>query len=154
MRRIYLVLLILLGAFLLMQFFRPEKNPGDPGRETDFLKVSTVPDTLAAIFLNSCYDCHSEITRYPWYSRIAPVSWYLNNHIVEGKAHLNFTTWGILEKAQKISLLSEICDESESGTMPLRGYLLIHGDAKLGPDEIEAICEWAESEAMKILTGD
>ena len=151
MRRIYVILLILLAAILLIQIFRPEKNLGVLETEADFLQVSGIPDTLKAVFLNSCYDCHSNCTRYPWYSQIAPVSWYLNKHIKEGRDHLNFSSWGILDKAQKISLLSEICEECEAGVMPLNSYLLIHRDARLRPDEIESICEWAESEAMREL---
>ena len=154
MRRIYVILLILLVTILLIQFFRPEKNLGFMETETDFLQVSGIPDTLAAVFLNSCYDCHSNSTRYPWYSQIVPVSWYLNKHIKEGKAHLNFSSWGIQDKAQKISLLNEISEVCKDGIMPLSSYLLLHRDARLGPDEIESISEWTESEAMKILVSD
>ncbi len=154
MRRIYVLLLVLLGAFLILQFFQPDKNLGNPEPDTDFLRVSRVPDTLAAVFLTSCYDCHSDHTMYPWYNRISPVSWYLNNHIREGKSHLNFSSWGILDKAQKITLLDEICEECGDGTMPLNSYLLIHKDAVLSAGEIDAICKWAESEAMNVLTSE
>ena len=120
----------------------------------DFLQVSMVPDTLASVFLNSCYNCHSNRTQYPWYNNISPFSWYLNRHILEGKEHLNFSSWGTLDKAQKISKLDEICEECKNRAMPLKSYILVHRDAKLGPDEIEAICEWADSEAMNILSSE
>ena len=152
MRRIYAILLILLAIILLMQFFQPEKNLGDLETEADFLQVSRVPDTLAAVLMNSCYDCHSDNTMYPWYGHIAPVSWFLNKHIEEGKDHLNFSSWGNLNKAQKVSSLNEICEQCKTGFMPMKSYLIIHREARLGPDEIESICEWAESEAMKTLT--
>ena len=80
-RRTYIILLVVLAALLVIQLFRPERNIGDLETETDFLKVSGIPDTLAVVFLNSCYDCHSDYTRYPWYSQIAPVSWFMKIHI-------------------------------------------------------------------------
>jgi hypothetical protein len=154
MRKFFIVLIILVGGLIVLQFFRPEKNLGDLDSEMDFLQVSMVPDTLASVFLNSCYNCHSNHTRYPWYNNISPLSWYLNQHILEGKAHLNFSSWGTLDKAQKISILDEICEECKNGAMPLKSYIMVHRHAKLGPDEIEAICEWAESEAMNILSSE
>ena len=151
-RLIYLVSVV--AALILIQFIRPEKNLGEFVTETDFIQVSQVPDSLASVFLNSCYDCHSDHTNYPWYSNVAPVSWYLNNHVVEGKAHLNFSSWGIMDKAQKITALDQICEESSSGFMPLKSYLVIHRSSKLREQDIQAICDWAEAESLKILTGE
>lgn len=154
MRRIYFYLALFLGVFLIIQLISPEKNLGEIENKDDFLQISQVPDTLARIFMNSCYDCHSNRTRYPWYGKVAPVSWYLNKHVTEGKAHLNFSSWGILDKAQKISKLDEICEECKDGSMPLRSHLLMHKSATLGASEIGAICEWAEQEAMEIMYGE
>jgi hypothetical protein len=151
-RLIYLVSVVV--ALILIQFIRPEKNLGEPDTETDFIRISQVPDTLTSIILNSCYDCHSNHTHYPWYSNVAPFSWYLNKHIEDGKAHLNFSSWGIMDKAQKITQLDQICEESTSGSMPLKSYLLIHRSSRLSEQDIQAICEWAESEALKIMTGE
>ena len=150
-RRIYLVSVVV--ALILIQFIRPDKNLGEPDPETGFIRVSQVADTLATVFLNSCYDCHSNNTYYPWYSNLAPFSWYLNKHIEEGKAHLNFSSWGIMDKAQKITQLDQICEEITYGTMPLNSYLWIHRSSKLSEQDIQAICEWAESEALEIMTG-
>lgn len=151
-RRIYLILVAI--ALILIQFIRPEKNLGELNTEADFINLSQVPDTLASVFLNSCYDCHSNNTKYPWYSNVAPFSWYLKRHIEEGKAHLNFSSWGIMDKAQKITQLDQICEEITYETMPLNSYLWIHSSAKLTKQEMEAICEWTESEALKIISGE
>jgi len=151
MRRVY-IYAGLVFIVLLVQFFRPEKNLGEINTADDFIQVSQVPDTLARIFLNSCYDCHSGNTNYPWYGSLAPASWFLNNHISEGKVQLNFSSWGLMDKAQKISQLDQICEECSDGSMPLQSYLIIHRSAGLGADEIEAICEWAEQEAMEIMS--
>ena len=151
-RRIYLVLAV--TALILIQFIRPEKNMGEPDTETDLIQVSQVPDTLARVFLNSCYDCHSNHTRYPWYSNVAPFSWYMDRHVKEGKAHLNFSSWGIMDKAKKITQLDQICEEITDGAMPLNSYLLIHRSSKLSLQDIRAICEWVESEGLEILTAE
>jgi hypothetical protein len=152
MRRIYLFAGILLAALLVMQFFRPEKNLGGIDSQEDFLQASEVPDTLARIFMNSCYDCHSNSTRYPWYGNIAPASWLMSSHIREAKEHLNFSTWGLMEKAKKISNLDKICDECSESQMPLKSYLVVHRTAKLSPREIEAICTWSEQEAGRVMS--
>jgi hypothetical protein len=151
-RLIYLVSIVAVG--ILIQFIRPERNLGVLETEDDFIRVSQIPDTLAGLLLNSCYDCHSNRTRYPWYSHVAPFSWYLNKHIVEGKAHLNFSSWGIMDKAQKITQLDQICEETASGSMPLPSFLLIHRSARLSDKDIQAICDWAEAASMRILTGE
>jgi len=151
MRRFWFVTGGLLLAFLIIQFIRPEKNLGELDVAEDFIQVSMVPDTLARIFLSSCYDCHSNNTNYPWYGNLAPASWYLNKHVVEGKAHLNFSSWGIMNRAQKISILDQICEECSEEKMPLKSYLLIHRSAGLSLKEIEAICAWSEREAMNIM---
>ena len=151
MRRFWLVAGGVILVLLLIQFHRPEQNLGEINIAEDFFQVSMVPDTLARTFLNSCYDCHSNNTNYPWYGNLAPASWYLNKHVLEGKAHLNFSSWGLLDKAKKVSMLDEICEECSNGSMPLKSYTLIHRSAGLSAKEIEAICEWSEQEAMNIL---
>ena len=152
MRRKMVYGISILAVLLLIQFFQPEKNLGKAVTDTDFIQVSQVPDTLASRFLNACYDCHSNHTRYPWYGNVAPFSWYLNHHIIEGKAHLNFSSWGIMDKAQIITALDQICEETENRTMPLKSYLWIHRSAKLSDRDIQAICDWAEARSLEILT--
>ena len=152
MRRRLIYLLSVIAALILIQFIRPEKNLGELNTEADFLQMVEVPDTLASIFLNSCYDCHSNHTRYPWYSHLAPLSWYLNSHVEEGKAHLNFSSWDIMDKAQKVTQLNQICEEITYGSMPLNSYLLIHRSSRLTEKDIQKICTWAEAEALRTLT--
>lgn len=146
--------MLAIAVLILIQFIRPEKNLGELHVETDLMHVSQVPDSLATVFLNSCYDCHSNKTNYPWYGKVAPFSWYLNGHIKEGKAHVNFSSWGIMDKAQKITALDEICEEITDGAMPLKSYLLIHRSSRLSEQDIRAVCEWAESEGLEILNAE
>lgn len=151
MRKAWIITGIVVILFLGMQAIRPEKNLGEMNTPEDLLQVSGVPDTLAVLFINSCYDCHSNHTRYPWYGYLAPSSWLLASHIRDGKSNLNFSSWGFLDRAQKISLLERICDECSEGLMPLKSYTLLHRSTILTESEIGAICSWAEQESLDVL---
>lgn len=142
---------LLLVVLVVIQFFRPEKNQGSLFQESDLLNVVSVPDTLAALLRTSCYDCHSNHTEYPWYSRISPVSWYLDKHIREGKEDLNLSDYGLLDKAEKIGVLSDIYDAMEAGTMPLQSYIFLHKDARINQEEKEALMDWADMESLRLM---
>jgi hypothetical protein len=146
--------LIIITGLVIIQFFRPERNTGGTQSTDDIQQVLQVPDTLALVLENSCFDCHSNHTRYPWYSQIAPVSWYLASHIRLGRDQLNLSEFGRLEKSRKIGALSDICEMVEAGSMPLKSYLFIHRDARISEKEAEAICDWSESASLGILRGD
>ena len=85
---------LLLGLLILAQFFQPDKNISEGPEEDNILLILDVPEQVAGLLTNSCYDCHSNNTRYPWYNRISPVSWYLHKHVVAGKEALNFSEFG------------------------------------------------------------
>ena len=91
---------VLLIVVVLIQFIRPEKNDSKEGLN-DISTVMNIPDEVKSIIKTSCADCHSNYTKYPWYSEIAPVSWYLAQHVNEGKEHLNFSEWTSYNKDQK-----------------------------------------------------
>ena len=146
-----LALLLVIVVLIILQFFQPEKNQGNITQEGDLLLVSAVPDSLAAILINSCYDCHSNHTEYPWYSRISPVSWYLQKHVRDGKEDLNLSEFGNLSKAEKIGALSDVYEALEAGTMPLQSYILIHKDARMSQDEIDALMVWADQESLSLM---
>ncbi len=150
-KRIKLVGLGLIAVLILLQFFQPERNiaPLDP--ELDMLELLVLPEPMTDLIRNACYDCHSNQTVYPWYSRISPVSLYLNKHIVKGKEDLNFSEYGLLDKADRIGVFADFYDVLDAGTMPLQSYMLIHKDAKLTQEEREALCNWSEKEALKVM---
>ena len=93
--------------------------------------VNQVPATINNQLQVSCYDCHSNNTNYPWYSKIQPAAWYLEDHIKEGKDELNFNEWDTYSSRRKNSKLRSIIKQIESGEMPLESYTLIHGGARL-----------------------
>jgi hypothetical protein len=149
--RVRIVVVLLIGGLILIQLFQPDRNKGTIVPEIDLLTISAIPDSLASILKNSCYDCHSNRTNYPWYSYIVPISWMLEKHIDKGKEALNLSSFGNLEKAKKIGALTDLCDVIESGSMPLKSYLIIHRNARIMEAEAEKICNWTEMEALGIM---
>lgn len=150
-RVLKLIGLALILILLVLQFFRPDQNNAalDPG--LDMLTLVSPPDEVAELIRNSCYDCHSNRTAYPWYSRISPVSWYLDRHIRGGKEEVNFSVYGELGKADKIGLFADFCDVLDAGTMPLRSYTMLHMEARLSQEDRALLCEWSETEALRVM---
>lgn len=147
-----MILYIILGSFVLIQFFRVQKNINDDAVPHDFLQVhSDMPENLQQNFRTSCYDCHSNNTNYPWYAHIAPFSWVIDQHIRNGKDEINFNAYDSLGKRQKIAFLDEICEVVSDSSMPPQNYLMLHPDVALSEDEILSICNWTEAEAINLL---
>jgi len=152
MRKVILVvLLILAGGLVAIQFVQPDPNLGNLPQKHDMLNTLEVPEQVLALLKNSCYDCHSNHTRYPWYSKISPVSWYLSRHIEAGKKAVNFSEFGQFKQRKKIGTLSSICEVLESASMPLKSFLILHRDASLEEEQVMDICNWSEAEALKIM---
>ncbi|BAO55207.1 MULTISPECIES: heme-binding domain-containing protein [Flavobacteriaceae] len=133
---------ILLVVFVVIQFIPTTRNQSDTVPQTDFMLVHKVPEAIQKKIQVSCYDCHSNNTQYPWYNRVQPVAWFLEDHIKEGKAELNFNEWDSLSSRRKTSKLRSIIKQIESGEMPLDSYTLIHRDAKFSKEETEEIINW------------
>ena len=141
------ILLALLVIFLLIQFFRPEKNLSDD-RTNDISRKYTIPPDVSDLLENACYNCHSNKTDYPWYSNVQPVAWWLGNHVKEGKQHLNFsnfTTRRIAIQNKKFEEIAELVKEKE---MPLPSYtwMGLHPEAKLTEADRQKIIVWAEAQ--------
>lgn len=138
------VLLGVLVVFILIQFIRPEKNISND-EINSITTVMQVPDEVKEIIKTSCADCHSNNTKYPWYSEIAPVSWYLAQHVNEGKEHLNFSEWATYNKNQKSHILKDLEEELEEHKMPLESYLILHKEAKLSIDQYNVLLNWVKT---------
>ncbi len=141
------ILLLLLLAFVVIQFFRPAKDTasGPEAFAKDIATVHTVPADVQLIFQKACYDCHSNNTTYPWYSNIQPVAWWLDDHVKEGKKELNFSEFAGYSIRRKYKKLEEINKEVKEGEMPLESYTLIHTNAKLTDADKLAIANWTTS---------
>ena len=137
-------------ALVGLQFVRPARtNPGIDQTQTIHARLQMNPQ-VAAILDRSCQDCHSNSTRWPWYSNVAPVSWFVIDHVNHGRSHLNLSEWGTLDNRQAGKKLEEICEEVEDGAMPMQSYTRIHWGAKLSPDDIKTLCEWTAAERARI----
>ena len=145
-----IAVVVLVVAFVVAQFIRPNfSNPPIVPGET--LEDSTaVPAEVQMIMSQSCNDCHSNKTLYPWYSQVTPFNWFLAGHIEEGRGELNFSVWKTYDAKKKIHKLEEVCEMLEGRAMPLPSYLWIHRDAILNGEQSKMICDWATSEAQRL----
>ncbi len=133
----------LLVVFIGMQFIRPEKNQDSSEHLAAFLAETNPPAEVRELLKTSCYDCHSNQTEYPWYNAVAPVSYWLAGHVNDGKRHLNFSAWDTYEVKRKDHKLEEVIEMVQEGEMPLDSYTWTHEDARLSPEQREAINAWA-----------
>ena len=101
------------------------------------------PTAVKAVLETSCYDCHSHETSWPWYSRVAPMSWLVAHDVEEARDHLNFSQWGTLDAKRREKLTEEIWEEVEEGEMPLKVYLLAHPDARLSEADKATLRDWS-----------
>lgn len=136
------LLIILVVAFIIIQFFPIDKVNPPVDKKMDFLTVKNTPESTANIIRTSCYNCHSNESVYPWYSNIAPVSWYLKNHINDGRKHLNFSTFATYDAKRQMRKLDESIDEVNKGDMPLESYTIIHQDARLTDAQKKELTEY------------
>ena len=152
MKRILKFVLIILAVILIAIQFVPKKLPGyKPANENNIVNSNVVNDEILTILKTSCFDCHSNQTQFPWYSRIAPSSWLLANHVNHGRAELNFSEWESYSKRQKIGKLEAIKEEVAAGEMPLKSYILLHRQSGLNPQQVATLVKWTEETTEKIL---
>lgn len=129
-------------ALIVIQFFPITLNESDTVPQSDFMVENQVPATIKNRLQVSCYDCHSNNTDYPWYSKIQPAAWYLEDHIQAGKDELNFNEWAEYSDRRKNSKLRSIISQIEEDKMPLDSYTLIHKDAILSDEDKRMIIDY------------
>ena len=141
-RRIRRAAIALLIVAALAQLIRPPRtNPvADPASSLSAMRP--VPAHVADVLDRACRDCHSNDTRWPWYSHVAPVSWFVIDHVDHGRSHFNYSEWNRYSQADAESLLERVCKLARLGTMPLPSYTWMHGRARLSPGDVAALCSW------------
>ena len=142
MKVLKIIAIILLLAFMGIQFIPTTRNQIDIVPSTDLMEVYDVPEKVDVIFKTSCYDCHSNNTAYPWYNKIQPVSWIMEGHINEAKAELNFNEFGSYSERRQKSKFKSILSQVKDGEMPLASYTWIHREAKISENEKKVLEEW------------
>jgi len=133
--------LALIAGFILIQFVPTERtNP-------PVVAEISAPDPVMEVLRTACYDCHSNETRWPWYSQVAPVSWRIAKHVRGGRYNLNFSEWGTMPEEDREGAREEIWEEVERGSMPLSDYLRMHPEAVLTDSQRAVLQRWAEGQA-------
>ena len=150
MKILKIIALILLVGFVGIQFVPTDLNQSDTVPKTDFLLVNNTQENISALLQESCYDCHSNNTQYPWYNKVQPAAWFLENHIKDGKEELNFNEWDAYSNRRKNSKLKSIISQVKDDEMPLASYTLIHNDAKLSNSEKTLIIDYMKNLKEKL----
>jgi len=131
-------LVVLVG----IQFIPTSRNQSDIVPVTDFISTYNPPQEVASILRTSCYDCHSNNTKYPWYNKIQPVAMFLEDHIKHGKEEFNFNEFGEYSDRRKKSKLKSFIRQVEQDEMPPDSYTLVHREAKISKDEKKQLINW------------
>jgi len=128
------IIFIVLALFILIQFIPYGKDHTNPAviAEPKWDSLET-----RALFMKACVDCHTNETKWPAYSNVAPISWIVYHHVVDGREHFNISAWG----HQKKNKGKDAAEELEEGEMPLKSYLLAHPEAKLTDTETKLLIQ-------------
>ncbi len=114
------------------------------------LAGSAVPDGVRQVMEAKCADCHSNNTRWPAYSRLAPGSWLMEHDVHEARAALNFSNWQQMAPEEQTRVLAAIAAEVANRRMPVRQYLLLHPSARLSDAERKSVITWTHDERRRI----
>ena len=136
------------GLVLLFVILQLVPSPGAENPPVE--EEVAAPPEVVQLLRRSCYDCHSHETAWPWYASVAPAKWLVRDHVEDARAELNFSTWNRYDAEELADKLEEVAEEVGEEHMPLRSYLILHGDARLTDAERRQLVDWAagESQAM------
>ena len=137
---------LVVAIVLVIQVIPVERNVSTVPPGQSFEKTEKVPANVAAILKVSCYDCHSNNSRYPWYSELQPGAWFMAQHIKKGRDELNFDEFNNYSKRRKKAKIKSIISQIEKDQMPLKSYLLLHHDADLTPEQQKVLMQFFQSE--------
>ncbi len=143
-KNILIGLLIILVA---MQFIRPDKNTSND-QTYDVSKNFKVPAEVQQVLKVACNDCHTNNTEYPWYAEVQPVAWWLQNHVEDGKRHLNFSDFTNMPIAIQNHKFEEVIEMVEEDEMPLPSYTYfgLHSGANLDESQKKLVMDWAQAQ--------
>ena len=144
-------LLVIAAIVALTSYFtrpQPSANSHSP-----LLVGAQIDSRTRQLIERSCRDCHSEATRYPWYSYVAPVSWLIDYDVQQGREHLNLSRWEEYSLVRRERALSEIANQVRDGAMPLWQYNLIHRNTRLSNADADVIFQWTQAERLRLILG-
>ena len=137
---------LVVAIVLVIQVIPVERNVSTVPPGQSFEKTEKVPANVAAILKVSCYDCHSNNSRYPWYSELQPGAWFMARHIKKGKEELNFDEFNNYSKRRKKAKIKSIISQIEKEEMPFKSYLLLHPDAGITLNKKKVLLQVLQSE--------
>jgi Haem-binding domain len=148
----WILLGILAAGFLLLQLTNPPRtNPTAPPEDA-LTATNAPPPQIVALLQGACYDCHSDQTRWPWYSHIAPVSWLIASDVRDGRRHVNFSEWPHAYPNRAARLWENVSEELGYNEMPPSQYQLMHPAARLTDAERQELIHYADQEAKRLKT--
>jgi len=139
-------ILVGVAVFLVAaQFFKIDKTNPPVVAEQDFIEIENPSADISTRLMSTCYDCHAHTTTYPWYTDVAPVSWWVKRHINLGREKLNFSLWGSYTDNEKAHKLDECVEYTSKGWMPLGSYRWMHPEANMSDADRVALVQYFES---------
>ncbi len=143
-----IALLVFAIVFVGIQFFQIDKTNPEIVKAETLESLVNVPSDVSIILGKACNDCHTNKTRYPWYSYVQPSGWFLKDHVEHGKEHFNMSKFATYDANKQAKRLEEMCEEVTEGNMPLPSYTWIHREAVLTETEKKALCDWTATVAQ------
>lgn len=142
------IFVALVVGFGLLQLTNPART--NPPVVDDLLATNPPPPHVAVLLHAACYDCHSSETTWPWYSRIAPMSWLIAQDVNEGRKNLNLSDWPVDNPMRAAKRLDNMSEEIDSHNMPPKKYTAIHADARLTDADRKELTDWLDAEAERL----
>ena len=150
-KKLYFICGILLIVFIVIQLIPINRPTNSSVQLTENIQIQNAGNEVMAILKNSCFDCHSNQTKYRWYAYVAPVSWLIARDVSKGREELNFSEWSTYNKRKLVRKLGDIKEQIVKDEMPMRIYTLIHPDTKLTDSQKLLITDWTDQETKKIM---
>ena len=135
----YKISLILVLIFAVLQLFNDAQVPYQEPDQNDLFAQVKADQAIQELIIKNCYDCHSNQVNYPWYSSVAPLSWWIKDHIRHGRGEVNYSEWGLYPADKQAHYAEEAVELVEEGEMPLPSYAFIHRHANLSDEDKAAI---------------
>ncbi len=145
MKKVLKIVLGIVAVGVLIQFYPLDRTVKQVPKSYSILEQEEAPEKIADLLTRACYDCHSNETKYPDYAQYAPVSWYIEYHIEEGRKNANFSRWKKYDADQKEAIVQNSMETLEVGSMPLQSYISKHPEANLSQEDRTLLMEWFQS---------
>ena len=145
MSKIKIVGWVALAALIIIQFFRIDKTNPEYDVNNDLMNIHPPSEEVKGLLKNACYDCHSNESIYPWYTNIAPISFWIKGHIDNGRRHLNYSEWGVYSDDKRSHKIEETIEYVKEGWMPIGSYKIAHSSARITDSDREKIIGYFQS---------